>query len=940
MEGEMKGLYASKKQELEMAYGVHIAEDALAFAAQVLQAYGNESTLPKDTDAMQLVERACQSLRRSLDSDCEETNLDWDEYCLDRAFVEVMELRKEKTVACRSVFLPHVQKELVELTSKWECFEKKWVPVVEQLRHGSEKRVVLLRRLRHQMVSFMKRTKLQGYAEVEYLVQLLPLLSTATTQLQHTIHSAFKERLYVGPCAVAEVASSMTGLPSKYFRLPFKLRPTLEDLKSKLSEKLIGLDDVIHKITCALSKQKSSTGPFGSFLLLGSHGSGRTKLAKSLAEEIFGDKERFMKLDMSEYKEPDYVSRLLVDLSRDKKRGSIVMFDNIENANGCCSEVLSQILKDGRLTDGRGMCVNFSHDLVLISSYIGHEVFCHCNCLGVTIPKLPFHEILEEPALLHQGMSYNICHLRPFYAKVADQFELEFMDLFDDVVVFSWLTPQNHMAISRLQLRDVATSMSTLLKKQVILYPSDAAVQNIISHGDFFERGTHAYETWHKVYLDHLLYDDVVKNEADDRIIIYIDALVGLRNEYYSFRVEKSRHLEKYLFLKSFKEKMWKLRTRYRREKLQVNKIYRLQTIHFHLFELMRAKAEVDTARVLLDSEEVVRLIDDLLMNEPSDSSELELVQVGDFNGELGCCPGDRKWKRAKICLKHVSKRLKSSLQQRDRATQTIIQALLKRLNTFYDDQSNESCHLPTSFLCLGLTPFSKEQFAKSLGEHLVVDDGKKLLIQVDLSLCTEPESFFRCAYTVDTHLLLTEAVKRSPHSVIVFYQLEMAHISVFSTILSILDDGVSKDNDGNIINFGNSVVVIVSDLGNQEMIARLNGRHSVIKWRIDPIEMESTSKGEGVVGSSLTDKMGFRGLRSELLNRLDQLLLFDPFSGDQLNRFAKLPMKSLEEKTGCTLNAVFFNLFNVQGQKRQSFTLDALVWYLKEARAKAVEER
>ncbi|KAI3444064.1 hypothetical protein Pfo_000729, partial [Paulownia fortunei] len=172
------------------------------------------------------------------------------------------------------------------------------------------------------------------------------------------------------------------------------------------------------------------------------------------------------------------------------------------------------------------------------------------------------------------------------------------------------------------------------------------------------------------------------------------------------------------------------------------------------------------------------------------------------------------------------------------------------------------------------------------------------------------------CAYTVDAHLLVTEAVKRRPHSFIVFYQLEMAHISVFSTILSILDDGVFKDNDGNIINFGNSVVVIVSDIGNKEMITRLNGYHSEIYWPFRPIELESTSKGEEVVGSSSTDKMGFRGLRSELLNRLDQLLPFDPFSDDQLNRFAKLPMKSLEEQTNLTSYTAFFSFVSCTGRK------------------------
>lgn len=118
-------------------------------------------------------------------------------------------------------------------------------------------------------------------------------------------------------------------------------------------------------------------------------------------------------------------------------------------------------------------------------------------------------------------------------------------------------------------------------------------------------------------------------------------------------------------------------------------------------------------------------------------------MQLDYYSSEAEVSLCDRKTKRAKICLEHVSRRLQSSLKQRNRATQAITETLLRRLRTSYDEQSNEPNHMPASFLCLGLTPKSKIQFAESLVEHLVMDDGEKLLFQVDLSLCTEPESFF-----------------------------------------------------------------------------------------------------------------------------------------------------------------------------------------------------
>lgn len=125
--------------------------------------------------------------------------------------------------------------------------------------------------------------------------------------------------------------------------------------------------------------------------------------------------------------------------------------------------------------------------------------------------------------------------------------------------------------------------------------------------------------------MDPVLNDDVLKNEADDIIIIYIDALLGSRNEF-SFKVEYSRHLLKDPILKRFKQNMLKLRRRYRQEKLQLSQIYKLQTSCSHLCELIRGKTHVDANRVVKESEDIVKMIEDLLKNEPSDSNELELV--------------------------------------------------------------------------------------------------------------------------------------------------------------------------------------------------------------------------------------------------------------------------------------------------------------------------
>ncbi|KAL6537979.1 hypothetical protein OROHE_012266 [Orobanche hederae] len=822
-----------------MTYGLHIGEDALASAAQILQgmevvvpkspsaktAYfsrrplpavdrsppcGDDQNLPKNIDAMQLVEKACKRLRQDLDSDAEETDLDWDEYLMDRAFVEVVEQRKEKFRDRRLEFPLRIEREYTEIRSKWERFIAEWDPQLTKMRENSKKRVALLRDMRGEMVCFIKKLDLN---------QLLGALSGANIQLQHTIPTAFMERRVVGPSSVVKVASSLTGLFLRYFESPFYRSPLpLEHLKTRLSEKLVMLDDVIRKITCALSKPKSNSGAlFGSFLFLGGHGRGRKRLAEALAEEIYDDKGRFLKIDMSEYKEPNHhVSHLVNVLNREKKRGSVIMFENIGH---CSVKLLSQILRDGRLTDENGVdVVDFSHDLILVSSHIGHEEIVPCRCLNDTSYEISFREMLkDEPELHDPKKHYSVCNLRPFYDKVKDVFEFEFMDLFNDIVIFPWMRPQDVEAIARLYIRDVATSMSTLLKKKM-----------------------------------------------------------------------------------------------YRREKLLVDMIYRLQKSYLHLSELIHA----DASSIVMELVEAVRLIDDIILH---DIFESELMHVDDFNGNMKCDSKDERRRRTKTYLKRVSKRLRCSLKHGNKATQVVIESLLSRVVASYNnDRSKESCQrTPASFLCMGLTSLGNEQFADNLNQHLVVNDEEKLLIQVDLSHCTEPDSFFRCASDVNTHLLLVESVRKTPHSVIMFYKLETTHISVFSKILSILEFGVAEDDEGNQVYFGDSVVIIVTDLGNKEMIAGLNGHHCCyMVLRNQPVhEIEVRPTEEEVFGSSSkANEIEVKSMRCELLNLLDYMLLFYPFSDDQQNVFVKLRLKSLEKNL---FYSPLLHLFRIEGDER-----------------------
>ncbi|CAA0809102.1 Unknown protein [Striga hermonthica] len=889
----------TEKRKLELRYGVHLSHPVIKFAAKFLQECEGNSKMVEDNNVWELIECACQRWRTNYDSDSEEKELDWDEYYLNRAFVEATELRKEKSLFCRSVLLPRVEKEFADFTNKWDDFKRKWARPTERMRHKSEERVGLLERLRDAV------GRVNKYAEVDELIKVLPPLGFTAHRLMETIPIAFHERRAVLELDILQAMSSKTGLPLKCFQSHLELRTKLENMGQRLSERLVGLDDlVVKKITSALLARKFSA----SFFFLGRHGCGRTKLARVLAEELFDDKGRIMKLDMSEYGDSDCVSRLIAALNGDKRRGKIVMLDNIENAHSCCDEVLVGLLKDGRVIDENGVHVDFSLDILIVSSHVGHQFLFHCRCLHETLPKIPFRKILKEPTLVHRGMhldpgkAFDGCDIHRFYVEVAQRFRAEFVDLFDDLLVFPRMRPWDYYTIFWLQHREAAMRMTSSHNFPVIMYPTDAALSYMTTWPDMFERGAHAYETWYEAHKVQMLNRDILEKVTDKTIIIYIDTFLGSWE--YSFRVETISHLEEHPAFQILKESIRHLRSKYRRERQQVNKIYMVLASYFCLLEQINSKSETNDANIRKLSEKIVILIDEVV--------KFEKVQTEDFFDK--CSPSDQETRiEASEWLKLVSTKLQTSLVlKEDRATRGTIEVLLSQLNN-NGDQSTKS------FLCLGLKPNSLEQYAKSLAQQLVIDDGEKLMIQVDLSLCTGPESFFRCSDIGNPHLLLMEFIKKSPYSVIVFYELEKAHVATFSIILSILERGVTKDKDGNIVDFSHTVIVIVSHLGNKEMIGGFNGHHT----KIDLSGFfKSTPKAMDGFSTSLPGEKGLIGLRTELLNRLDFMILFDPFCEEQLNAFAKVGMKHLRDGDGWgSLSVAFRNLFKADGNKRPSYT-------------------
>src|SRR6187399_3624729 len=187
--------------------------------------------------------------------------------------------------------------------------------------------------------------------------------------------------------AIAEVLSIWTGIP--VYKLTEEETATLINMESELHKRIIGQENAIKAVSQSVRRTRSGLKdpkrPSGSFIFLGPTGVGKTELAKTLAEFLFGDENSLISLDMSEYMEKHTVSRLvgsppgyvgyeeggqLTEAVR-RKPFSVVLFDEIEKAHPDVFNALLQILEDGRLTDAQGRTVDFKNTVIIMTSNLG-----------------------------------------------------------------------------------------------------------------------------------------------------------------------------------------------------------------------------------------------------------------------------------------------------------------------------------------------------------------------------------------------------------------------------------------------------------------------------------------------------------------------------------------------------------------------------------------
>jgi ATP-dependent Clp protease ATP-binding subunit ClpC len=266
---------------------------------------------------------------------------------------------------------------------------------------------------------------------------------------------------------VAGIVSTWTGIP--VFSLKEEEAQKLLRMEKELHKRVIGQDEAIISISKAIRRAragiKNPKRPIGSFIFLGPTGVGKTELARTLAEFLFGEENALISLDMSDYMEKFAVSRLigappgyvgyeeggqLTEKVR-RKPYSVVLLDEIEKAHPDVFNILLQIFEEGRLTDSQGRTVNFKNTVIIMTSNVGATLIKKGATLG-------FRGTNES-----EGMSYKDIKDRVM-GELNKTFRPEFLNRIDEIIVFKSLTKEEIKKITDLMLEEVRE----LLKEQKI----------------------------------------------------------------------------------------------------------------------------------------------------------------------------------------------------------------------------------------------------------------------------------------------------------------------------------------------------------------------------------------------------------------------------------------------------------------------------------------
>ena len=326
--------------------------------------------------------------------------------------------------------------------------------------------------------------------------------------------------------AIADVVSDITGVPVS--NLTEAEAAKLLRCEDALHQRVIGQDEAISAVARAIRRSRSPLKdprrPGGSFIFLGPSGVGKTELAKSLAEFLFGTQDALISFDMSEFMEKHEVSKLVGappgyvgydeggELTKAVRRRpySVVLFDEIEKAHPDVFNVLLQILDEGRLTDGQGRHVDFSNTVIIMTSNIGAREIAQTSPMGFTSQG-------------DDGLSDKEIRSR-VEGELKRLFRPEFLNRVDEIVVFKSLTGEQLRRIVDLMVMDLRQRLAA---QRMSIELTDAARDFVAKRGTDKIYGARPLRRAIQTYIEDPLAEEMLQGKYAAGDIICVDAQTG-----------------------------------------------------------------------------------------------------------------------------------------------------------------------------------------------------------------------------------------------------------------------------------------------------------------------------------------------------------------------------------------------------------------------------
>jgi len=485
------------KESYERHHGVTIKDDAIIASASLSDRYISDRFLPDK--AIDLMDEACAATKVEINS--KPVELDEINRKIATLEIEKKSLDKEKDEKAKNR-KQDIDSEIATLKEQQAVLNAKWAKEQEDINKTKNAKQEISD-LKSKRQNAYNQTNWQEVAELDYKIKELE-------KKLEELSNQTEARKTVDEEAIAKVVSKWTHIDVS--KLMSTQRDKLLHLKDNLSLRVIGQDNALDLVTDAILRNKAQVSdtnrPIGSFLFLGPTGVGKTEVAKALAEQLFDDESKIVRIDMSEYMEKFSVSRLigappgyvgyeeggqLTEAVR-RKPYSIVLLDEIEKAHPDVFNILLQILDDGRITDSKGVTVDFKNTIIIMTSNLGSEY--------------AFEEDLDKKNKMYQE-------------KIKNTFKPEFINRIDEIIIFN---PLDDKVIKKVAEKFLNQLKNRLAESDIEFKVSDKAMNKIVELGFDEVYGARPMKRHIQRAIESLVAKYLLENYDAKNIVVDVDS--------------------------------------------------------------------------------------------------------------------------------------------------------------------------------------------------------------------------------------------------------------------------------------------------------------------------------------------------------------------------------------------------------------------------------